>query len=452
VIDPEIDGPFDPDYEYSGNVIDGLNYLFSQMISDADGVHFPVFYDVYSTGIVMMAVAASNDPGRVVNVPGSAVDDWTYQEVLEDMLAWMAFAQNTGGCEIGGWGYTGPHLGWSDNSNSGYATLGLGFAAAVPPEGFGLTIPAGVLTLLDQFIDNVQVAAGPFMGGSIYNPCWGGPPDLADWTNTLKTGNLLYELGLVGDSVGSARVDSAINFIATYWANNGGDCDGCGWRDDYQAMFTMMKGLQSQGVETLPGDIDWFDEVSTDIVTNQQDDGYWTGGVGRGDDLLKTAWALLTLEKVVPTFVVITLEPDWAENLVGEDHTVTATVTDLFGTIPQPGILVSFMVTFGPNAGEVSDPGECTVDPNCNTDANGQVSWSYIGSVGVGTDVIQASFINEALTPLDFSSLAVEEDNRPLPRELNTPPVTNKYLGIRSRITRSKLIKFCSEKPEGNGQ
>lgn len=89
--------------------------------------------------------------------------------------------------------------------------------------------------------------------------------------------------------------------------------------------------------------------------------------------------------------VGITLEPDTDENSVGEDHTVTATVTDLQAN-PQPGVLVTFTVLSGPNAGAT---GTCTVNADCTTDVNGQVSFTYTGIGGVGTDQIEACFTDQ---------------------------------------------------------
>lgn len=90
----------------------------------------------------------------------------------------------------------------------------------------------------------------------------------------------------------------------------------------------------------------------------------------------------------------ITLDPPTATNAAGSNHIVTATVTQ--GGQPVAGTLVSFSVTAGPNTGEVSDPGECSVDPNCNTDASGQTSWMYTSNGATGTDVIVACFTDEA--------------------------------------------------------
>jgi hypothetical protein len=90
----------------------------------------------------------------------------------------------------------------------------------------------------------------------------------------------------------------------------------------------------------------------------------------------------------------ITLDPLDDLNEAGTDHTVTATVK--LGDQPVPDVLVGFAVTAGPNIGEVSDPGECSVNAGCTTDANGQVSWTYTGDGGPGIDTIEACFTDEA--------------------------------------------------------
>ncbi len=280
--------PFDPLYQYSAHVENGLNCIFSMLSTDGVFVWAPG-PQVYNTGIDMMALAASANPGRIVTAPGPVMG-WTYEAVLEGMLDWMEDAQADGGCEIGGWSY-GPNEPRSDNSCSGYATLGIGFAIS-PAYGFGLTVDPNVLMKLDTFISNVQ---HPDSGGSGYNPC--GP----DPGNILRTGNLLYEMHLVGRPLADPTVQAAKGFIENNW---NALCDP-GWQDYYQAMFTMMKGLEAYNIQTLAVG-DWFDEVSTYIVDHQNLDGSWGPGCGfgAGDLVLETSWALLTLERVVPPYEV----------------------------------------------------------------------------------------------------------------------------------------------------
>ena len=58
--------PFDPEYEYSENVMTGLDYIFSNAaLHGAGGVCFAMGgHETYNTGIAMMAIAASRTPGR----------------------------------------------------------------------------------------------------------------------------------------------------------------------------------------------------------------------------------------------------------------------------------------------------------------------------------------------------------------------------------------------------
>lgn len=58
--------------------------------------------------------------------------------------------------------------------------------------GLSLTILPFVLSEVNPWLDVIQ---NDMDGGSDYTP-YGG------WTNILKTGNLIYEFGLVGDSKG----------------------------------------------------------------------------------------------------------------------------------------------------------------------------------------------------------------------------------------------------------
>jgi hypothetical protein len=272
-VDPFQTDPEHPEYfEYAENVILGFDYLFNWILEDGNGIHtlYGMFNgpDVYTTGIIMLAIAASDAPDRPVDTGPLSGLNLTYQDVLQGMLDWMIFAQNKNGCAIGGWNYiaANPDQPQADNSNSGYATLGMGLAAATPPDGFGLQIPESVLDTLDQFIDNIQVQndEDPYAGGSIYDPCpsifpWLPPPET--WVNILKAGNLLYEIALVGDSITADRVQATLGFIETYWNEQAGTADGAGWQGDYQAMFTLMKGLEAYGIKDLiinGLDTNWF--------------------------------------------------------------------------------------------------------------------------------------------------------------------------------------------------
>jgi len=318
--------PFNPPYQYASNVIAGYDFLFKNAVIETIIEKEYIYFTrnaTYSTGAAMMAVAASNTPGRVIStIPPGQLEGKTYQEVLQGMMNWMELAQQeniTYACDEGGWDDSDDrddYIKRADQKNTGYATLGIGFASAPSPAGFGLTIPDGVLTRLDIYIGNVQ----DDNGGSWFEPCW-----QKKWVNILKTGNLLYEMALVGYTLDlDPEVQNAISYIQNHWNDYGVQPEAelefvhssLGWKDSYQAMFMMMKGLEKFGIGTLNiegSNINWFEDVSNVIVTNQNkigpSDDPFDGSFDRlnpdiyeGEEstALRTAWALLTLGANIP--------------------------------------------------------------------------------------------------------------------------------------------------------
>ena len=190
--------PFDDAYPYTTNVINGLNYLFSQATVNGSvpGICFaPGDEDTetYCTGIAMMAIAASKAPTNIVNVPASIVNGMTYMAVLQSIVDYFAADQNPDG----GWRYYASDEP-SDNSNTGFAVMGLRYAAA-PIYGFACAIPATLKAALStNWINTIQVSGGANDGGSDYTV--GG-----NWVNLLKTGNLLFEMSFVGDNTVNSK-------------------------------------------------------------------------------------------------------------------------------------------------------------------------------------------------------------------------------------------------------
>jgi hypothetical protein len=223
-------------------------------------------------------------------------DPDTFQEIAQDAVDWLAFAQADLGQYEGGWDYSAQNNEgrWADNSNSGYAVLGLAYG-----EDLGCTVPGWVRTELNVWIDYIQCgAADDRYGGSGYDlPC--------SWVNELKTGNLIFEMTFVGDDPENPpeRFLDALDYIERHWDDPGG-CD-TGWLDHRQAMYCLMKGLEYSQIDLLDTDDDgdrdddWFDEVATRLIATQNPDGSWPGDCW-GDQILSTTWALLTLEKIIP--------------------------------------------------------------------------------------------------------------------------------------------------------
>lgn len=130
------------------------------------------------------------------------------------------------------------------------------------------------------------------------------------------------------------------------------------------------------------------------------------------------------------TPVGISLSPSIAVNDVGTEHTVTALVADLLG-VPQPGVLVTFEVFAGPNAGT---SGVCGPNTDCTTDVDGVTTFTYLGSGGVGADSIRACFLDEMQTEI-CSATAVKEWVAPQYLEVDldiTPPVCPNPLPVAS--------------------
>ena len=378
--------PLGDEYVYHDLVQDGLEFIAANanVIAiglqeagdpDGDGDGVGVYWNagcydghyIYNTGIAMMALSASQHAE-------------IYGALTQDAVDFMAWAQEDESCGIhrGGWRYE-PNQCSSDNSTSGYATLGLGFAGAAPPFGFGITAPQFVYDELNIWIGAIQdpVNGDPNDGGSYYEP------GSVSWVNILKTGNLLYEMGLVGDTADTPRVQDAIDYIERTWFNPNVDP---GWMNHRQAMFTMMKGLESLGIELLDLDDDgtaeteWFPIVAQHLIDTQNPDGSWPSDYW-GDQLLSTAWALLTLEKAVPSFeiaVPVDIKPTSCRNPfnVGQggvtpvailgtgdfdaSHVDPASVM-LAGVAPLRWAYEDVATPFEPYIGKV-DPFDCTTE------------------------------------------------------------------------------------------
>jgi cysteine-rich repeat protein len=100
-----------------------------------------------------------------------------------------------------------------------------------------------------------------------------------------------------------------------------------------------------------------------------------------GDGIVGTPYIIARSREVRGFSVGLT--PPTATNDIGTAHTVTAQFLDPVGR-PLAGMPVGFLVTDGPNAGAACAPTDCL------TDDNGQVSFTWMGTGGAGTDTVLA--------------------------------------------------------------
>jgi hypothetical protein len=171
-----------------------------------------------------------------------------------------------------------------------------------------------VKTELNVWIDWVQddVNGDANDGGS-----WYSYPGDGLGVNILKTGNLLFEMALVGDTPSTPRVVNATDYLVRHWNDTSGINQPPGWNGtpaQYQTMFCAMKGLEYMDIDTFDS-IDWFEDFSDVIVAQQNKTagpnyGSWQNSSGRGEPVIITEWAMLTLQRVAPPPPVISVYVD----------------------------------------------------------------------------------------------------------------------------------------------
>ena len=325
--------PFGTEFIYRNNVISGWKFLFSEVQNNTNCIHkleisdqkhgqkwedpdvrpngYGLYFGTgnyysYCTGICLMALASTGTPNRKVEGGLDFDNDNftdTYFEIAQDTVDWIAFAQGDLNYSRGSWDYSYLNNSEStgDNSNSGYIVMGL--AAA---EEFGCTVPGWVRRELDFWINNIQDPvdsdSSGYDGGSYYRP---GNKNI----NSLKTGNLIFEMTFYGDKTTSGRFIDAIDYIERHWHDEYSN-QGWGYNcsiAEYHAMFCLMKGLEYSGINYLDldgddyTDHDWFNEFASVLIEQQNQNGSWNKDSWSDSNLiLSTTWVLLTLEKVIP--------------------------------------------------------------------------------------------------------------------------------------------------------
>ena len=329
--------------DYVTEIQAGLDYIFGQATIDPyppdTGISFTHggWTETYCTGIAMMAIANDGELSQLVTTGPAAGQ--TYGDVLQGNVDFFVFSQHANG----GWAYSPGD--WPDQSNSGYAVLGLGYA-----KDAGIDTSAVNAGLID-WINVIQAANG----GSSYTPEGG-------WENELKTGNLIFQMTFVGVPTDHSKFEAAIAYIEAHWQH---PSQNPGWGYNiypagYQAMYCLMKGLEYSGIDLIDtdgdseSDDDWFNQEPTAspsqdfasvLVAQQNGDGSWPA-TDWGDETLCTAWALLTLQKVT----VVLNEPPVCDEAYADpgclwpvNHKFVA--VDILGVTDPDGDPVTIIIT-----------------------------------------------------------------------------------------------------------
>lgn len=172
---------------------------------------------------------------------------------------------------------------------------------------------------------------------------------------------------LVADRANVKRLDSSGGVVQSY---------DVGGQDNW---FSL--NLDPNGTSFWAGDFGTANFYRFNIASGAVEVGPINTGTGGN-----TLFGICLKGEITAAIANISLTPVAGQNEVGTSHTVTATITSAGN--PVPSELVTFSVTAGPNTGAT---GVCT-PTTCISDSNGQVTWTYTGSGGVGTDTIRACF------------------------------------------------------------
>jgi hypothetical protein len=369
----------------------------------------------YTAALAILSLAGSSALTHVNTEVAGYTSGKTYGEILQRMVNALTWGQNDGGAGRGGWDY-------SFNSTTGDgSTVGWDILALLDASAAGATVPGWSIAEV-----GVLLGAGGILNSNGSFDYWAdNNPATSTYAGPQKAGIGLQGLFLIGETSG-ARVTAVVNNINSWWNGAGGigqnywtSCSGgssAANKSCAYSMFNNFKGLKLQGVVTLPNVArpagpgaqpagDWYADYQDWFVANQTSPnttggGTWGPAMGfsccASGDAIETAIAELILAPVAlvlpdpGTFAALGLQhgspltTDPQTNLITKPagtHTVTG-ITVAGNGNPVPGTTVTFTVISGPNAGATGSG---------TTGANGQTTFTYTGTGGLGTDNIRAT-------------------------------------------------------------
>lgn len=292
-----------------------------------NGVALSIGNDVYQTGIVTDAIAASGVPSRMT-VTGTVgtVRGRTYRAILQDLVDYWVFGQEyRQGCSgFGSWRYGAQYCS-GDNSTAQWGAIGLmaakGFGRLMygPPDP-GIQIPDIVLAAnrywLTYSFQSLSLTQGAFG--------YDGPGSYA-WGQWATTPSGLVQLAMTGQGRGGTdtKWEKTEGWIRDNFANTGGAYYAL--KDYYYGLFAFVKAMLLHDAEPGDGvpdpiqflhsgtgglDIDWYSAqvatgdptngVARTLVDDQGLAGYWYGHNYNGAQYyFETAWAIIMLNRTI---------------------------------------------------------------------------------------------------------------------------------------------------------
>jgi hypothetical protein len=288
--------------EYAGYERYAEDYNFDHDYTNDGGNNRAIYFwsgysarNVYTTGICVPVVYALGEAlGRdtVIGLGVPPVSGMTYAEAMQDLIDWFSWGQvepNTG-VYRGGWRYD-ANYGSSDNSTAQWGSLPLLYA-----EAWGLKFPQYVKDELNLWVTWIQ---NPNGGSGYDSP--------GSYVNVSKTGGLLMQFAVIGDGLGSPRVQAALGFINSQWNMPIHDT----WYGNINNAYAMWAVYKALGVYGMTGHVesggediligngmpaapggftigqdwdplvslagDWYSHYCEALCTMQNADGSWTG-------------------------------------------------------------------------------------------------------------------------------------------------------------------------------
>lgn len=312
--------PLDPRNPQREAIIKGLNYILGRgtfvpievqpagnpdRLVDGKGIDFSGTTPPSTAGNAwaLAAICSAVEMDRLA--PPSQLAGWPYWAVAQDVVDLLAWGQTDSGEQRGGWA---PALNGLDGNNveSGWATTALAVAAAPRPIGCGSMLPEFVKSELGTYwIDYIQNDVVP--GFYDFDDGGSGLSNPNDAVEVGKTGHLLEQMALAGDSLSATRVGDALGYLARWWSYSKTFDGYPGWGGTPWAMWAVMRGLMSFGLDRFGSPaINWIEDFETHLISRQSPDGSWPFrchffGCEPYAPIRATALALLTLLRAAPS-------------------------------------------------------------------------------------------------------------------------------------------------------